>query len=312
MNVGDIVPDIAFTNLYNYQSKTAKLSDYKGKLVVIDFWGKYCTSCIHTLFKLDSLQRKFRDQLQVITASDFADQAEVEKMFKKFGKGQNFAFPALSNKGGVLYNYFPYKIVSHLVWINRQGVVAAITGSDYVTEKNISYLLANETANWPIKRDLEDFKYNAPLLSLSNSNIEPPKFIYYSTLTSHLDGVSAPNGTFINDKDSTTLTRYYNTTLFELCKLSLGFPDDSCIHFNVTDIDRYKWSGKGLRSDWVRANTYCYSLVLPGSLTGDQLQNAVRTDVKRWLNALGITIVSSKQLVCGVATSTYTIEDRPL
>lgn len=47
LTVGDVMPDITFNNLVNYKSSSAKLSDFKGKLVILDFWATTCLSLIH-------------------------------------------------------------------------------------------------------------------------------------------------------------------------------------------------------------------------------------------------------------------------
>lgn len=53
-----------FTLLDNQQ---AKLSDYLGKVVVLDFWATYCAPCLEEAPHLDALQRRFGAQgLQVI------------------------------------------------------------------------------------------------------------------------------------------------------------------------------------------------------------------------------------------------------
>ena len=53
-----------FTLLDNQQ---AKLSDYQGKVVVLDFWATYCKPCLEEAPHLDALQSRFAAQgLQVI------------------------------------------------------------------------------------------------------------------------------------------------------------------------------------------------------------------------------------------------------
>src|SRR3954452_14897362 len=36
-----------------------KLSDYQGKVVVLDFWATYCPPCRHEAPRLDALQKRF-------------------------------------------------------------------------------------------------------------------------------------------------------------------------------------------------------------------------------------------------------------
>jgi len=39
-----------------------KLSDYRGKVVVLDFWATYCPPCLEEIPHLVNLQNKYRDQ----------------------------------------------------------------------------------------------------------------------------------------------------------------------------------------------------------------------------------------------------------
>ena len=46
LTIGDKVPDVEFENVINYSDKKVRLSDFKGKLMILDFWATWCTSCI--------------------------------------------------------------------------------------------------------------------------------------------------------------------------------------------------------------------------------------------------------------------------
>ena len=43
LKIGDTVPDITITSVYNYPASTIHLSDLKGKLVILDFWATWCS-----------------------------------------------------------------------------------------------------------------------------------------------------------------------------------------------------------------------------------------------------------------------------
>ncbi len=66
LTIGDAIPDIVFGKMINYASPTAKLSDFAGKLVILDFWATWCSSCIHNFPVLDSLQKQFAGRLQIL------------------------------------------------------------------------------------------------------------------------------------------------------------------------------------------------------------------------------------------------------
>src|SRR5262245_28360101 len=65
-----------------------KLSDFQGKVLVVDFWATYCPPCVRQVPQLAELSRKYRDKgLEVIglTSDDKADQGQVVEFLKKAG-----------------------------------------------------------------------------------------------------------------------------------------------------------------------------------------------------------------------------------
>jgi len=65
-----------------------KLSDFQGKVLVVDFWATYCPPCVRQVPRLAELSRKYRDKgLEVIglTFDDKADQEQVVEFLKKAG-----------------------------------------------------------------------------------------------------------------------------------------------------------------------------------------------------------------------------------
>jgi thiol-disulfide isomerase/thioredoxin len=65
-----------------------KLSDFRGKVLVVDFWQTNCAPCVRLVPQLAELSRKYRDKgLEVIglTSDDRADQEKVVEFLKKRG-----------------------------------------------------------------------------------------------------------------------------------------------------------------------------------------------------------------------------------
>src|SRR5262245_40431141 len=67
---------------------TFKLSDFQGKVLVVDFWATYCPPCVRQVPRLAELSKKYRDKgLEVVglTSDDKANQEEVVEFLKKAG-----------------------------------------------------------------------------------------------------------------------------------------------------------------------------------------------------------------------------------
>jgi cytochrome c-type biogenesis protein len=65
-----------------------KLSDYRGKVLVVDFWATYCPPCVRQVPQLAKLSKKYRDKgLEVIglTSDEETDQENVVKFLKDAG-----------------------------------------------------------------------------------------------------------------------------------------------------------------------------------------------------------------------------------
>lgn len=65
-----------------------KLSDYKGKVLVVDFWATYCPPCVKQAPQLAELSKRYRDKgVEVIglTSDEKTDQQKVEDFIKRVG-----------------------------------------------------------------------------------------------------------------------------------------------------------------------------------------------------------------------------------
>lgn len=292
LNIGDKVPDLAINNIINFPRSTARFSDFRNRLVLIDFWGTTCSSCILALPKIDTLQKVFGDKIQVLTVTGYDSKEQVIKTLQRLPRTRNLQLPVVLNNTE-LKKLFPHELVSHVIWIDGQGIVKAITGTEYITAANIQQVLDGKLVNWPVKTDRVGFEYDKPLLQF-NHGTAPPPFLYYSALMGHLAGIDATDVTGIDSTNKTITRNHFNMTLLQLCDGSLngqgtGYIDPKKLILQVKDPGRYVAFNE-YQAIWRQQNTYCYSITLPLSLPEEETRKIIRNDLTHWLQVKGITV----------------------
>ncbi len=66
--IGGHLDEFHFTTLSTEELHL--LSDYKGKVLVLNFWATYCAPCVRELPELKRLEQEFEGNIQVIALSD--------------------------------------------------------------------------------------------------------------------------------------------------------------------------------------------------------------------------------------------------
>jgi len=75
-------PDLALTDLNGAALRT---SNYRGKVVLVNFWAAWCTPCAEEVPQFMALVKKYQDQgLQVIGFSVEDDPAELRDFYRKY------------------------------------------------------------------------------------------------------------------------------------------------------------------------------------------------------------------------------------
>jgi thiol-disulfide isomerase/thioredoxin len=79
----DPAPDFKLTGL---DGKPVTVADFKGKVILVNFWATWCGPCRAEIPDLVELQNKYKDQLQIIgLVVDDDDQDAIKNFVKEFG-----------------------------------------------------------------------------------------------------------------------------------------------------------------------------------------------------------------------------------
>lgn len=277
LKIGDQVPDITINNIINYKSSSAKLSDFKGKLLILDFWATWCGSCIKAMPKLDSLQTEFEDQVQVISVTK-QDQNTVEAFKLKNLIVHNYNVPIATGDKS-LSAAFPHRMVPHIVWISPERRLLASTSAYDVNSKAIQDILKDREPNFKdIKVDILTFDSSKPLFD--NGNGGEGEYIYRSLLTGFTSGLPAQSGFKRDDKNF----RLYatNAALSSLYRIAMDLP-------RTWKLKRIIMEGEAARyliddfSEQKKVGSWCYELSVPLARESEA-KTMMLNDLNRYFN----------------------------
>ncbi|HXJ06605.1 MAG TPA: TlpA disulfide reductase family protein [Candidatus Acidoferrum sp.] len=110
----------------DFNGKPAHLSDFRGKIVVLNFWGTWCPPCIEETPELNRLQKYLASRNGVVlgVAAD-----EDQAVYEKFLRDQGVSFPTYrdpntkDNHSPIAESYGTSMIPETYI-IDRQGKIA--------------------------------------------------------------------------------------------------------------------------------------------------------------------------------------------
>jgi len=106
--------------LKDLSGKELKLEDYRGKVILLNFWATWCGPCRAEIPSLIELQKQYRDQLQVIgLAVDEDDDAYV----RKFAASEAINYPIAMGSNEVRFAYGGVTALPTVFVINKSGAI---------------------------------------------------------------------------------------------------------------------------------------------------------------------------------------------
>ena len=118
--MGRVAPDFELPSL---DGKNLKLSDLRGKAVLLNFWATYCGPCKIEMPWFVELQKQYGPQgFQIVGVA--MDDASTEEI-AKFAKDMGVNYPILLGKESVGQNYGGVSVLPTTFFIDRDGKLIA-------------------------------------------------------------------------------------------------------------------------------------------------------------------------------------------
>jgi peroxiredoxin len=133
--VGMQAEDFHLTDL---EGKQQSLSQYRGKIVLVNFWATWCKPCITEMPSMQKIYDKLRDKgFVVLAVNELEDDAKVREHIKQYGH----TFPVLMDNDNKVANQFGVFGLPVSVFIDEKGVVQEYIKGGLLTEQKILEVL---------------------------------------------------------------------------------------------------------------------------------------------------------------------------
>lgn len=144
------VPDFSFTDT---QGKKHDISDFRGKVVILNFWASWCAPCVIEFPKLAELAKQNPD-IVIIALSGDTSMANIEKFLKKHPTGRKNFYVAHDKRREITTNIFQTFKLPESIIINAEGrMVRKILGdTDWLGPEMAGFLdnLQEKTPDSPL------------------------------------------------------------------------------------------------------------------------------------------------------------------
>ena len=118
---GQLAPDFELASL---EGKNTKLSDFRGKAVLLNFWATWCGPCKIEMPWFVELQKEYGPQGFQIVGVAMDDDASAEDI-AKFAKQLGVNYPVLLGKESVGQSYGGVGVLPTTYFIDREGKLVA-------------------------------------------------------------------------------------------------------------------------------------------------------------------------------------------
>lgn len=143
--VGTAAEDFALVGL---DGKEQRLSQYRGQVVLVNFWATWCKPCTTEMPAMQATYDRLREKGFVVLAiNELEDETKVREHIKQYGH----TFPVLMDRDNKVANQFGVFGLPVSVFIDEKGVVQEYIKGGLLTEQVILDVVARIQKQEPVK-----------------------------------------------------------------------------------------------------------------------------------------------------------------
>ena len=110
----------------------ARLSDFRGKVIFLNFWASFCEPCRREMPSMERLVRQYRDRGMVMLAVSLDTEKEaIDKFMEQFLPGQRSAMTVVWDRTGQVSQKYGTELIPETYIIDRDGRIIARFVNEY-------------------------------------------------------------------------------------------------------------------------------------------------------------------------------------
>jgi peroxiredoxin len=135
-------------HLVDLNGNSQSLLDYRGKVVLLNFWATWCKPCTTEMPAMQTTYDKLRHKGFVVLAiNELEDDGKVREHIRQYGH----TFPVLMDRENKVANQFGVFGLPVSVFIDEQGVVQEYIKGGLLSERKIYDVVARIQKREPVK-----------------------------------------------------------------------------------------------------------------------------------------------------------------
>ena len=133
---GEMASDFSFTDL---KGRSHRLSDFKGKVVILNFWASWCAPCVKEFPDLLKIAKVYEDDVAFVAVSSDFREDHMNRFLDKIGQYIGFSdnvYVALDQNNTITHDlYGAYKIPVTLIITSDFYAADLFVGANWTYEE---------------------------------------------------------------------------------------------------------------------------------------------------------------------------------
>ena len=118
------------------QSKVVKLSDYRGKAVILNWFASWCDPCKNEIPEFQAAQEKLGDQLVVLGVDYLESPGDATGILDELGA----TYPAVLDGAGTVAQHYRVTYMPTTFFIDKDGVLQVIKTGEVHEDALVTFL----------------------------------------------------------------------------------------------------------------------------------------------------------------------------